>query len=261
MGEGVDSFIVNGGLDLDEMMETLNLCDEGKYELIIFENVDSMCDKIHKASLAWLMFELRRRNFHYRFRKVNAVIHGASTNRTRLHLVASKNPLTMQHFEWPFVRKAREQRKRSFMLPESQVPPELWGAGGEKKITILTDHHKLSKETIGTHHHTHRKRLFAGKETYSSFRSARQDTGTRTASSRRIPNTITASTSSGQYLWHNNNLRSISGCEAMLVNIVERKDGLLYTRLTPSLHPSPFFYLTGVFTTGLIQQLQFIKRN
>lgn len=203
----------NGGFNCDEIIEVFNALDAAKYELMVFENVPAITHANHSSTLNFLLQELKRRDYHYRFRNITSVEVGGSVVRTRFICVAAKSAATMAAFQWPPLREEREAGRRIMMLLEGEVPRECFFAGGQEKLKLFIEHRMNQRKKIRTE---------IGQspslgDTHSPFYTIRQDTGVKraTVSYRALPATITGSISSGHFLWHNDLPRSIAGVEAL----------------------------------------------
>lgn len=171
--------------------------------LIVIEEVDSLLHSDHQSSLKWMFRKLKLLGYHYRYKILDSSKHGAAQKRLRAFIVCALDAAVISAFTWPNrSRKGRIATLSESLLPEGEATKELF-------LRCDTRVAKLLKDPLSG-----LKRPMQGK-VYSRTASVYNGSIHVLTKGRSCTATITASRSSGLYLWQRDKLRQLSGKEAL----------------------------------------------
>lgn len=171
--------------------------------LVIIEEVDAILHKSNQASFLFIVRNLEKLGYHWRVRILDSSKYGAAQQRKRAYLVCALDSAVISAFVWP----SRTRKARSSSLVDALLPP-----GNAHRTLFLNPKSKLVR--VLSHPENGLPRPVNGK-VYSRVASVFRGTVHLLSSARSCVATITASRSSGLYMWENQELRHLAGEEAL----------------------------------------------
>lgn len=171
--------------------------------LVVIEEVNSLLHRDHHKSLQWVFKQLKQLGYHYRYSILDSSKHGAAQQRLRAFIVCALDAAVVSAFSWPTrSRKGRMSTLNESLLPECKASKELFLRENTKIAKLLADPlHGLKRPANG--------------RVYSRIASVYNGTVHVLSKARLCTATITASRSSGLYLWERDRLRHLAGTEAL----------------------------------------------
>jgi site-specific DNA-cytosine methylase len=194
--------------------------------LVIIEEVDTLLHKSNETSFNYIRRNLVKLGYHWRVCIIDAAKYGAAQQRRRAYFVCSLNPAVVSKFKWP----QRQHKVRLSSLADSLLPP---GAASRK---LFLNPKSMISNTL-SHPYTGLKRPISGHY-YSRIASVNRGIVHVLSSARSCVATITASRSSGLYIWENDELRHLSGEEALRLFTFSKTEVEEYTQAAKKLHIS-----------------------
>jgi site-specific DNA-cytosine methylase len=175
--------------------------------LLIIEEVDALLFSKHSASFRFITSKLQLLGYHWRVRVLNSAKLGAAQQRLRCYLVCARNAVVLAAFCWPTqTHKRRSATFADAMLPIGVAPRSLFLNPATKVARTLSRPHPLGLA---------RPSQKADKAAYSRVASVFGERVHVLSSARACVATITASRSSGLYVWESDALRRLAGVEAL----------------------------------------------
>ncbi len=172
--------------------------------LLIIEEVDALLFSKHSASFRFITGKLQLLGYHWRVRVLNSAKLGAAQQRLRCYLVCARNAAVLAVFRWPTqTHKRRSSTFADAMLPVGVAPRTLFLNPATKVARALS---RPSPAGLA--------RPPKNKD-YSRVVSVFDMRVHVLSSARACVATITASRSSGLYVWEGDALRRLAGVEAL----------------------------------------------
>ena len=192
--------------------------------LLIIEEVDALLFGKHSASFRFITRHLRRLGYHWRVRVLNAAKLGAAQQRLRCYLVCARNAAVLAAFCWP--TRTHKRRFATFadaMLPVGVAPRSLLLNPATKVARALS-----RPSPLGLARPSH-------KTSYSRVASVFGERVHVLSSARACVATITASRSSGLYVWEGDALRRLAGVEALRLYTFSERETAEYAAAADAL--------------------------
>jgi site-specific DNA-cytosine methylase len=179
--------------------------------LLIIEEVDALLFASNAASFRFITRHLRRLGYHWRVRVLDAAKHGAAQQRLRAYLVCALDAAVLAAFSWPLpTHKRRSATLAKALLPVGSAPRSLFLNPATKVARALS---RPPPDGLARPSHGYSRVASVYDERVHVLSSARACVGT-----------ITASRSSGLYVWEGDALRRLAGVEALrLFSFSERE--------------------------------------
>ena len=172
--------------------------------LLIIEEVDALLFSKHSASFRFITSNLQLLGYHWRVRVLNSAKLGAAQQRLRCYLVCARKAAVLAAFCWPTLsHKRRSATLTDAMLPVGVAPRSLFLNPATKVARALS-----RPSPLGLARPSH-------KAAYSRVASVFGERVHVLSSARACVATITASRSSGLYVWEGDALRRLAGVEAL----------------------------------------------
>jgi hypothetical protein len=168
--------------------------------LLIIEEVNALLFSSNVASFRFITARLQQLGYHWRVKVLNSAMLGAAQQRLRCYLVCARNAAVLAAFSWPTrTHKLRSSTLARAMLPAGVAPRSLFLNPATKVALALSS--GLARPPRGA--------------VYSRVASVFNGRVHVLSSARACVATITASRSSGLYVWEGSALRRLAGVEAL----------------------------------------------
>jgi site-specific DNA-cytosine methylase len=178
--------------------------DVTRSPLVLIEEVDALLFESNAPSFRFITGHLERLGYHWRARVLDASKLGASQQRKRAYIACAREPAVLAAFAWPApTHKRRVATLAEAMLPVGSAPRALFLAPATKVAVALSrpPPRGLARPAGGV---GYSRVASVFNERVHTLKAARQCVGT-----------ITASRSSGLYVWEGDELRRLAGVEAL----------------------------------------------
>jgi site-specific DNA-cytosine methylase len=172
--------------------------------LLIIEEVDALLFASNVESFRFITRNLQRLGYHWRVRVLDAAKLGAPQRRLRCYIICARDAGVLGAFSWPSpTHKRRASTLAEAMLPVNHAPRSLFLNRTTQVARALSrpPPEGLARPSCGA--------------VYSRVASVYGDRVHVLSSSRACVATITASRSSGLYVWEGDALRRLAGIEAL----------------------------------------------
>ena len=178
---------------------------ESRAPLLLLENVEDLLFKPHAASLRSITSRLERLGYHWRACVLDSAKHGSAQQRRRAFLVCALDAAVLDVFLWPKPTHLR----RVATLGEALLP-----VGSAPRSLRLNPRTKVARALSRPAAEGGLRRPADGAA-YSGVASVFGGVVHTLKRARCATPTITASRSSGLYLWEGDKLRRLAGVEAL----------------------------------------------